>query len=563
MDILNAICQQTAEPGQPFELTEITVRGQQLRAWKNAPATLRDLWLSTEAHAANDYIVYGDERLSYAEAHAIVIRIAGWLKDNGIEQGDRVAIAMRNYPEWILAYWAITAMGCVAVGMNAWWVAEEMDYALEDSGARVLIADAERLARFNEIRDRFEHIKVVSVRCDEPPAWTTAWDQIQPAGSLLPHVDIDPDDDACVFYTSGTTGRPKGAQLTHRGCTQNAFSMVFLSFTQSLAIAKRHNDPTMDPTSGLAPSPAALLATPLFHVTANNCGAQPTTLMGGKLVLMYKWDAGEALRLIEQERIRTLSTVPAMARDMVMHPDFGKRDLSTVQSLGGGGAAVQPDLVKRIDARGYRPSQGYGMTETCGIISASIGDFLAEKPESCGMIVPIYDARVVDEAGVPQPAGAVGELCVRGPQVIKGYLNRPEATADTIDGGWLRTGDIARIDEDNFLYLIDRAKDMVLRGGENVYCSEVENALFHFDGVREAAVFSVPDERLGEEVGAAIYCENGTVDVNELRAHCRQHIAAFKVPRYIWLTDQPLPRNANGKFLKRELRETLAIEDAI
>jgi long-chain acyl-CoA synthetase len=280
---------------------------------------------------------------------------------------------------------------------------------------------------------------------------------------------------------------------------------------------------------------------------------------------MYKWDAGEALRLIEHERITAMSGVPTMAREVIAHPDFARTDTSSLVSLGGGGAQLQPDLVDKIDrsVATARPSTGYGMTETCGIITAIGGDFFIDKPASCGPAMPCYETKIVGASGEEVPPGEPGELLVRGAQVIRGYLNRPEATAESIENGWLHTGDVARVDNDGFLYIVDRIKDMVLRGGENIYCAEVESALYDHPAVAECSVFGVPDDRLGEEVGVAIHlAANQTAGPDELREHCRALIASHKLPRYIWFTSEPLPRNASGKFLKRELKEALNVEHA-
>jgi acyl-CoA synthetase (AMP-forming)/AMP-acid ligase II len=281
---------------------------------------------------------------------------------------------------------------------------------------------------------------------------------------------------------------------------------------------------------------------------------------------MYKWDAGEALRIVEVEKVTTFSAVPMMSREMMLHPDFATRDTSSLKSMGGGGAAVQPDLTKKLHAtmKNAAPNAGYGMTETCGIISALSGVYLVDRPTSVGRAMPTFEAKCVDNEGNTVPTGTPGELWVRGACVIKGYLNRPEATAETITDGWLHTGDIAYMDEDDFIHLVDRAKEMVLRGGENVYCAEVESAIFAQDSVAECVVFGVEDERLGEEVAAAIYPKPGaTVDVDALRASLRDKMASYKIPRYIWVVDAPLPRNANGKFVKREVRDALSLADAL
>lgn len=556
-------------PGQMFEVQPVRVRGVDLLAYRHAPASLRDVWLMSAGHGDRDYLVYRGERIAYAEAHRRVAALARALAERGVGPGDRVAIAMRNYPEWMLAYWAVTGMGAVVVGMNAWWVAREMAYALEDSAPAVLIADRERLRRFSELRPRFPELSVIAVRAEgATPDWARDWNELTLAGAggeaQLPEQAIDADSDACIFYTSGTTGQPKGARLTHRGCVNNIMNIAFINSVQPRALAYAAG--VEPPAPGADEPPRALIATPLFHVTANNCVAQVTTLTGGKLVHMYKWDPAAALRLIEEEKITTFSAVPMMTREMITHADFAQYKVSSLQAIGGGGAAMQPDLVGKVPEAmpGTRPSTGYGLTETSGIISALALEFLLDRPTSVGPAMPTFEAKCVDARGETLPVGEAGELLVRGAPVIRGYLNRPEATAEAIVDGWLHTGDIARMDEDGFIYLVDRAKDMVLRGGENVYGAEVENALFHHDAVAECAVFAVPDERLGEEVGAAIFLRPGAeVDARALREHCAARIALFKVPRYLWFLPDPLPRNANGKFVKRALQKSLKPADAV
>ena len=261
-----------------------------------------------------------------------------------------------------------------------------------------------------------------------------------------------------------------------------------------------------------------------------------------------------------REKITSFTGVPTMSRELVNHPDFNKYDTSSLASVGGGGAQVPPDLVGKIDSTvaTARPNTGYGMTETCGVITSISADFFVAKPASAGPVLPNFDARIVDADGNDVPTGGVGELWVKGGSVIRGYLNRPDATAETITDGWLHTGDIARFDEDGFLFIVDRAKDMVIRGGENVYCAEVESTVYEHPDVAECSVFGVPDERLGEEVGVAVFLKPGAkLDAGALRAHCKALISAHKVPRYIWFLSEPLPRNANGKFLKRALRDQL------
>ncbi|HYD45288.1 MAG TPA: class I adenylate-forming enzyme family protein [Phenylobacterium sp.] len=549
-------------PGAPFEIVEVPVRGQMLRGYKNAPPSVRELWLSTAAHGDRDYLVYEDERITYAQAHETVNRLAAWLDRQGVKSGDRVAIAMRNYPEWLLIYWACLSLGVAAVGMNAWWVADEMAYGIKDAAPKVIFCDAERLARLFEKPGIAGDAKIIAVRA-EAPEGVIPWEETIAEPGEMPQVSVDPDSDACIFYTSGTTGFPKGAQLTHRGCIANLMNMAFSGQAQALAVAKATGvmpDPNVAP-----PTPVALLTTPLFHVTANNCGAYAVTANGGKLVLMYRWDAGEALKLIERERVTAMSGVPTMAREVINHPDFATTDTSSLMSLGGGGAQLPPDLVGKIDnaVPTARPNTGYGMTETSGIITAVAADFFVDKPDSCGPAMPSFEIKCVDDDGNTVPPGEIGELWVKGTPVIKGYINRPEATAESITDGWLHTGDVARIDEDGFIFIVDRKKDMVLRGGENVYCAEVEAAIFRHPSVAEACAFGVPDARLGEEVGAAVVLRPGhTLDAAALREHCAGIMARHKIPRYLWFREEALPRNASGKFLKRELRETLKPEEA-
>ena len=550
-------------PGQPFEIEEIEVRGNLIRNFKNAPPNIRAVWLSTAAYGDRDYLVYQDERITYAQAHQKVNAIAAWLWAEGVRPGDRVAIAMRNYPEWMLIYWACVCIGVAAVGMNAWWVTDEMEYAFKDSAPKVVFCDEERLARILERPAMAEGVRLIVTRMDNPPQGVLPFSEVTRRGGDMPDVQIDPDADACIFYTSGTTGFPKGAQLTHRGCVANLMNMGFSGQVQGLATMRANGiDPAAAPAPGI---PAGLIVTPLFHVTANNCAAYALTAGGGKMVLMYKWDPGEALKLIEREKITAMSGVPTMAREVITHQDFATTDTSSLLSLGGGGAQLQPDLVAKIDAAvaTARPNTGYGMTETCGIITSVSADFFVDKPDSCGPAMPTFEARCVDDDGQTVPPGHVGELWVKGAPVIKGYLNRPDATAESITNGWLHTGDVARIDEDGFIFIVDRKKDMVLRGGENVYCAEVEATCYRHPAVAEVCVFGVPDERLGEEVGAAVLLRPGhSLTADELRTHCMALMAKHKAPRYVWFLDEAIPRNASGKFLKRALRESLKVEDA-
>lgn len=553
-------------PGSLFATQISEVRGVNIKTFAAAPPTMRMMWELSAGHGDKDYLVYEDERYTYNEVHAQVRTLAQYLVNNGVERGTRVALAMRNYPEWVVGYWATVSVGAAVVGMNAWWTAPEMEYALKDSAPVVLIADDERLERLEQTSG-VGPMHVIAVRSNRSlPVGSTTWTDVmsQSDPGALPAVEIDTDDDATIFYTSGTTGFPKGAQLTNRGSVANILNIA--AMTSAVAAAEQKaidaGDIPAPTTTPPVLDPCFMAPTPLFHVTACNCILHPATLVGGKVVLMYKWDPARALELIEREKVTTFSGVPTMSRELILHPDWSKRDTSSVQGMGGGGAALQPDLVHKIAGalKGGQPSTGYGMTETHGIITANSSRWFIAKPESCGPLVPTLDGKLVDEDGndLPRDPNTVGILCVRGAIVIKGYLNRPEANAETIQDGWLNTGDIARIDEDGFVYLVDRAKDMVIRGGENVYCSEVETAIYHHDAIAEAAVFGIPEERLGEEVAAVLVLRPGaTLTEGELREFLSTSLAKHKIPSKVWFREEAIPRNANGKFLKRELRKEL------
>ncbi len=568
----------TAE-GSQFALTKAEVLGHEIDVFAQAPPSMRFVWELATGYGDATYVVFEDESYTYAEIDARVRSLAHHLRDaHGVGSGDRVAIAMRNYPEWIVSYWAVLATGAAVVGMNAWWTSQEMAYGLSDSRPKVLIADDERLERVIPELDGLRadgSLHVISVRSDrELPDDASRWDDIvDPAAAPdgLPEATIDPEDDACIFYTSGTTGFPKGAQLTNRGCVSNLMNLAFMTTAMKMAEAKADPEAAAAAEAAVAekapPQTAFMAPTPLFHVTANNCLLHPATLTGSKIVFTYKWDAARAIELIERERVTNFSGVPTMSREMLLHPDWETRDTSSLQGMGGGGAPLQPDLVEKIDENlpTGAPSTGYGLTETCGIVTANGSAFYMAKPSSCGPIVPTLQAKLIDELGNDLPdddPNVTGELCVRGAVVIKGYLNKPEATAEALPERWFRTGDIARIDEDGFVFIVDRAKDMVLRGGENIYCSEVEAAIYKHPAVAEAAVFSVPDDRLGEDVGAAIVLVDGeSLDDAGLRAHLEPLLAKFKIPNHVWFLDEPLPQNANGKFVKRTLQEQLLSSD--
>jgi long-chain acyl-CoA synthetase len=549
--------------GAPFHFHTEEINGVPTKVFDTAPPVLKNLFDLARGRGDELYIVYEDEQYTFEQVMAQVDAIGATLVERyGVSKGDRVAIAMRNYPEWITSFAAITSVGAVAVPLNAWWTLDEMAFGLTDSGSKVLIADQERVERLAPGLGDLD-LAVVAVRMDgELPEGVDRFDDVLMTGAPLPEVDVDTDDDATILYTSGTTGHPKGAVSTHR-----AIISALLAFACRAAINRARGEGQAGTKEAGGPTyrPCSILTVPLFHVT----GCVPVMLgsfvSGSKLVIMYKWDPERALQLVERERVTQFVGVPTMSWDMLEHPDFDKYDTSSLQAVGGGGAPAPPELVKRIEgnfSRG-RPTIGYGMTETNAYGPGNSGDDYVSHPTSTGRFVPVVDLRVTDPEGNELPAGEVGEIWFKGPHLIRGYWNRPEATAETIVDGWLRSGDIGRVDEEGFVYVVDRAKDMVLRGGENVYCAEVEAAIYEHPDVHEAAVFGVPHERLGEEVAAAVMPKPGaSLDADQIKAHVAERLAPFKVPSLIQIVDAPLPRNAAGKILKRELRDELVGESS-
>jgi long-chain acyl-CoA synthetase len=552
-------------PGQPFETTRTVIDGIEQTVFVHAPPSLRELFATCRGRGGATFLVYEDERWGFDRFMVEVDALAATLvSELGVEPGDRVAIAMRNLPEWVVSFAAIVSIGAVSVSLNGWWTADELDYGLEDSAPKVLLADPERAIRAAATCARLGIAQIVAragrgdpASDDQLPEGAYWWDDLVGAahgsGAPMPDVDVAPEMDATILYTSGTTGRPKGAVSTHRAVMQS-----LMAFGCRAAVARLRNP--AEAAAAAAQPPVFILIVPLFHVT----GCVPVMLScvasGLKLVIMRKWDPGLALEHIERERVTTFVGVPTQSWDLLEHPRFADHDTSSLTSVGGGGAPAPPELVRRVEAgfaRG-RPSIGYGMTETNAYGPQNAGDDYVARPTSTGRAVTILEISVRSPDGAEVPVGERGEIWFKGPHLIRGYWNNPEATASTIVDGWLRTGDLGHLDDDGFVYVEDRVKDMVLRGGENVYCAEVEAAIYEHPAVHEAAVFGVPHERLGEEVAAAVVPRSGTsLDVDDLRSFLTTRIAPFKIPsRWLVLTN-PLPRNAAGKFLKQELRNQL------
>ena len=546
-------------PGTPFEMETVTIGGVPTRCWKNQPPSLAALARMARAgYRDSTFIVYEDERVTYEGWFRAAAALAGELARLGIGKGDRVALAMRNIPEWPVILFAVTSLGAIVVPLNAWWTGAELSFGLEHAGAKLLICDSQRWQRIEPHLAELPALRQAIVsRADGALAGSAmSLESIIGApggyGDLpdidLPAIEIAPDDDATLFYTSGTTGRPKGALGTHRNILT---CLISASYANQRSALRRGEAP-------VPPEPkVGLIVIPMFHVTACNAFLMATIATGSTIIFMRKWDTVAAFALIEKERVTATGGVPAIAWQLLEHPDRDKYDLSSLESIAYGGAPSAPELVRRIESDLHAlPSNGWGMTETSATVTTHSAEDYLHRPDSCGPPLPVCDLRIMSEDGSREmPTGEVGELWARGPQIVKGYWNDPAATAATFVDGWVRTGDIARLDAEGFCFIVDRAKDVIIRGGENIYSSEVEFVLYDHPAVTDAALVGVPHRTLGEVPAAVVHCAPGTtVSEAELQDWVGVRLAAFKVPVRILFRAETLPRNANGKILKAELR---------
>jgi long-chain acyl-CoA synthetase len=563
MSIADAHALMTTTPGSPLEIEERVVRGITLRTWKHAPKTLRDVFQASAQFPDRTFLVYDAERATFDAHRRAVAALAARLRADGVKKGDRVAIVMRNVPEWSVAFWAATLLGAIVTPLNAWWTGPELEYGLADSGTSVAIMDIERWTRIRDHVHACPSLRRVyvsratedpghphSVRLEQVIGAPNEWGSL-PIGEL-PDTEFDADDDVTIFYTSGTTGKPKGAVISHRNIISNVFNALA---AQARSYLRRGEMPPMpDPK---AQQKAALISVPFFHATGCFAVMIPAFLGGAKVVMQRRWDVDQALELIQRERITSAGGVPTIAWQIIEHPRLAEFDLSSLESIAYGGAPSAPELVKRLKEKlpQLKPGQGWGMTETSATAVSNFAEDYELRPASCGVSAPTGDSKIVGANGETLPVGEVGELWYRGPIVVRGYWGKPEATAETFVDGWVKTGDLARMDEEGFIYIVDRAKDMLIRGGENIYCVEVENALYDHPSVMDAAVVGIPHPILGEEPGAVVHLKPGaSATEQELRAHVAKTLAAFKVPVKIVFWPENLPRNANGKVVKKELK---------
>ncbi len=541
-------------PGSWFELEDGVVNGVPMKVFKNAPKALRDVFNPSRESDAT-YMVYEDEEWSYKKTHQEADALAYALVHTyGIKPGDRVGISMRNLPEWVVSFTAITGIGAVSVSMNSWWTEEELEFSLKDVGLSVLIVDSERIERATGPCER-NGTKMITVREGNVPIPAVAkrWEDVVVRGEAMPFVEITTDMDAIILFTSGTTGFPKGAVSTHQAV---ANSMMAFSARAS-ANGKRVEGLAQEKKDSPFPN-VGILAVPLFHVTGmavmlSNFAYQ------FKMVIMFKWDPERALQLIEKHHITTFTGVPTQSWDLVQHPNFSKYDTSSLNVVGGGGAPAPAKLVEQVDGafKSGRPNLSYGMTETNAYGPGNVGSEYTSHPNSTGRIpIPGMELEIRDEDANPVPRNTSGEIWMKGPMLIRGYWNRPDANKETIVNGWLRTGDLGRIDDEGFIFIEDRAKDMIIRGGDNVYGAEVETGIYEIPEVYEAAVFGIKHERLGEEVACVIMVKPGmTLTEEQVTTYLNGRMAKYKIPTRIAFTTEPLPRNPAGKFLKRSMEK--------
>lgn len=549
-------------PDAHFEVRRAVIEGIDMPVFVNATATLRDVVAGTEAYGDATFLVFEGERYTFRQHLALVAGLSRhFVEQYGLQRGDRVVIAARNYPEWVVAFWATVSCGAVAVPLNAWWTAAELGYAITDSGASVVFADSERWDRLSADIDSFGlRGVVVSRHANELPdsvdRWETIRDGFDPLGKLV-DASVTPGDLATIMYTSGTTGRPKGAVASHLNHCTNIMNMAFMGALN----AQIAGVVAPDADAPVAAQPGSLQVFPFFHIGGLS-GLYMAAAFGTKLVTMYKWDVEEAIRILATERISTTSLVPMLLRQLLESPLIDQLDTSALGAVTSGGASVPPDLINKIESKfGTRvaPANGYGLTETTSAIVLNSGIEYFAHPSSIGRPVLVAEVRIVDDDGADCPPDVVGELWVKGPNVVRGYWNKPEATADAFVNGWFRSGDLGHWDDEGFLYVVDRLKDVVIRGGENVYSSEVEAVLFEHPSVADVAIIGLPHDIYGEEVAAVIQLQPGEhATASELQEFVAARLARFKTPSTIVFRDEPLPRTATGKVLKRDLRDELS-----
>lgn len=541
----------------PFELATEESAGYPIRVFRNAPRSLRSVLEASRSYGDLPFLIDRDETLSYRQHYGQAATLARYLRAAGVKKGDRVALGMRNVPEWSVGFWACQAIGAIVVSLNAWWTGPELLYALADSEPVSLLVDGERLQRLRPYLGALDLRTMVVARRHDAGEGGTDFEAIiaQSSGANLPAVEIDPGDLATILYTSGTTGNPKGAAASHRNHVTNMTNSLLGAAAARMVGGLRPEAPAVTPEN----QPGSLQTFPFFHM-GGFTGLLLGMANGGKLALLHKWSPAEALDLIERHRLTSIAGVPIVLRQLLDEAARSGSGLDSLTYISSGGAPVPPDLIERIGAQfsaRIMPGNGYGLTETTGGVLINSGAEYLARPNSVGRPQATADIRVVCENGEEAPPGEVGEIWARGPNVIPGYWRNPDANAAAFVDGWFRSGDLGYVDEDGWYYVVDRKKDVIIRGGENVYCAEVEAALVAMPEVIDAAVLGLAHADYGEEVAAVLQVRTGPRQddvAGTIRERLTDRLAKFKIPTVIEITETDLPRNATGKVLKNELR---------
>jgi long-chain acyl-CoA synthetase len=549
---------QLTGPGAPFEIVTEMVGGRPMKNWKNRERSIREKIRNAALRGDAPCMVHGERRISYSEFTKLVWGTAASLRDDhGLRSGDRIAILAMNSPDWLISLFGATSVGGIGVGMNGWWAPAEIEYGLTDSGSRFLVVDDRLWPRVEKLAGQLPNLEKIFFIGENAPRGTVPIAKLLQPSDTEPTDPIDEDHPFVILYTSGTTGRPKGCITTHRGTVSQCVGIVFSGLAGALM-------------GGGSPMPSGggpmtnLLTTPLFHVAGLHSVTCTALSVGAKLVFLEgKFDPVKVMQTIERERVTTWGSVPTMIHRVVHHADVGNYDLSSLTAVSFGAAPMPPDTLQR--AREVLPvkenlTNAYGLTETHGVATLNGGKDLIGRGGSIGRPLPILEMQIGDPNGDPVPDGELGELQLFGPTITPGYWNRPEATAETVVDGWLRTGDLGTRDAEGFFFIADRAKDMIIRGGENVYCTEIENVLASHPDIDEACVIGVPCPVLGERVKAIVFrVPNSQLDEDGVKRHVAAQMANFKVPEFVEFTDKPLPRNPAGKLLKNVFRGTGAV----
>lgn len=532
-----------------FKVSEAEIRGNTYRVFENAPENLREFFAHGSRHGEKEFLNFEGERLTFGETWRRACRFANALQSEvGVKQGDHVAIAMRNFPEWCIAYMAIISLGAVVVPLNAWWKADELKFGLTDSGAKIVIVDSRRLEYLLPLKSELNLTLILAREEGEGADYSYEDLLAQSSNDSPPTAKIHPEDDFCIVYTSGSTGSPKGVVLTHRSCISTILSWGFIA----AALKEARGGVSL-----FGDNPGILLAVPLFHVTGSHSIFMLSYLVGRRVSIIYRWDPKDAVKIINREQLTNFVGVPSQSFELI--EAAGPEGMPSLIDIGSGGAKRPADHVRKLASTFEKasPSSGYGLSETNALgCVISLYDY-QKRPDSTGRPVPpLTDFKIVKD-GNEVPRGEVGEIWIRTPANFREYHNRPDETAKALTpDGWFQTGDLGKMDEEDYVYIVDRMKELIIRGGENISCLEVENHVYQHDDIAEAAVFSVPCDVLGERVGLVAYPKEGAaLDAGELRQFIAKDLAAFKVPERIWISPAPLPRLGTAKFDKMMIKK--------